>query len=253
MVEQADDGSFSSVSGRPHYDEQHIPGASFADLTGDLADPDSPLNYAVPAPEAFAAAMGRLGVGDNSRVVIYDANRSVWAARVWWMLRWIGFDNVALLDGGLDAWVSGGQPVSNKPVIADAATLTVNLRPELIADRNEVRAAIGDDSVSLIDALPEAHYKGEFSMYARPGHIPGASNVFVMSLADESGRFKPTEEVRTLFNGDLEGRAITYCGGGIAASANAFVMTRLGYKNVAVYTASLQEWAADPENPMETE
>ena len=253
MYEEGEDGSFHSVSGRPHYETKHIPGARFADLTGELADANSSLQFAVPSPEAFAAAVSRLGVGDNSRVVIYDANGSVWAARVWWMLRWIGFDNAALLDGGLDAWVSGGRAVSSDRVAPAAANLSVHLRPELIADRDEVRAAIDDDDISIIDALPEAHYKGEFSMYARPGHIPGASNVFVRSLADDRGYFTPTEEVRGLFDGDLDGRAINYCGGGIAASANAFVMTRLGYKDVAVYTASLQEWAADPENPLVTE
>lgn len=253
MIEETEGGGFHSVSGLAHYNTQHIPGARFADLTGDLVDTDSPLKFAVPTPEAFAAAMSRLGVGDNSRVVIYDANGSGWAARVWWMLRWIGFDNAALLDGGLDAWTSGGGAVSSDLVNPAAGTLSVHLRPELIADRDEVLAAIDNDGIAIIDALPESHYKGEFSLYERPGHIPGASNVSAGSLSDDSGRFKPAEEVRALFDGDLDGRAINYCGGGISASTNAFVMTRLGYKDVAVYTASLQEWAADPENPLVTE
>ena len=96
-------GKFKSINGRASYEEGHIPGAGFADLLGDLSDADAELQYTLPSPEAFAAAMGALGVGDDTRVVLYDRMGLPWAARVWWMLRWIGFDNAALLDGGLDA------------------------------------------------------------------------------------------------------------------------------------------------------
>ena len=220
---------------------------------GDLSDAESPIQFAVPTPEHFAAAMSALGVSDDSRVVLYDASGSAWAARVWWMLRWIGFDRAALLDGGLAAWTAQGQTLSTEPVKRPAGTLTVALRPELIVDKAEVLAAIGDDSVSIIDALSEAQYRGDMSMYARPGHIAGASNVPMMSLLDETGRYRPLDELDGLLAGDRDTRSITYCGGGIAASANAFIMTRLGYKDVAVYAASLQEWAADPSLPMEVE
>lgn len=252
MIESDGNGGFRTVNGMANFEAGHIPTAGFADLMGDLSDSDSAFGYAVPAPERFAAAMGALGVGDDSRVVLYDANSSSWAARVWWMLRWIGFDNAALLDGGLDAWTSEGNSLSTGPATRPAKTLTVNLRPELIVDKTEVRAAIDDDSVNLLDALTEEHYRGDFAMYARPGHIPTASNVPVTSLVDESGRYKSLDELETLFDGERDTRTITYCGGGIAASGNAFVMHRLGFKDVAVYTASLQEWASDPENPMVT-
>jgi len=251
-IERTEDGGMAPVSGRANFDEGHIPTAGFADLMGDLADADSPLGFAVPTPEKFCAAMGALGVGDDSRVVLYDASNSVWAARVWWMLRWVGFDNAALLDGGLNAWTAEDRPLSTAAADRPASVLTPHPRPELIADRDEVLAAIGDDSVWIIDALPAEHYRGEMAMYGRPGHIPGASNIPVFSLLDETGRFRPTEELAVLHDGALDGRAITYCGGGIAASANAFAMTRIGYTDVAVYTASLQEWATDPANPMET-
>jgi thiosulfate/3-mercaptopyruvate sulfurtransferase len=101
--------------------------------------------------------------------------------------------------------------------------------------------------------MPEPHFRGEMTMYARPGHIPTAKNVSVMSLLDESGRYRQQEELAALFDDDVDARIITYCGGGIAASSTAFVMTRLGYTDIAVYTGSLQEWAADPANPMEVE
>lgn len=251
VIEQGDDG-FRIVSGRANYEEGHIPTAGFADLIGDLSDGDSPLQFAVPSPEQFAAAMSELGISDDSRVVLYDASGSAWAARVWWMLRWIGFDRAALLDGGVDAWTADGRTLSTEPANRPAGELTVALRPELIVDQAEVHAAIGNDSVNLIDALSEAQYRGEVSMYGRPGHIPGASNVPYSSLMDDTGRYRSNDELKTLFTGDRDTRAITYCGGGIAASSDAFVMTRLGFKDVAVYTASLQEWTADPANPLET-
>ena len=251
-VELDENGGYKIVNGRAAYDEGHIPTAGFADLMGELADADSPHSYAVPTPEAFAAAIGALGVGDDTRVVLYDTIGGPWAARVWWMLRWVGFDDAALLDGGLDAWTNAEYPLSTEAATEPVRTLTVNLRPELIVEKEEVRAAIDDDSVDLIDALSVEHFRGDFSMYDRPGHIPTAMNIPSTSLLGESGRFKSEAELATLFTSDRDKRAITYCGGGIAASADAFIMTRLGYKDVAVYTASLQEWAADPDYPLVT-
>ena len=251
LIESDGNGNLRSVNGRTNYEAGHIPTAGFADLLGDLSDAESPLEFAVPSPEQFAAAMGALGVGDDSRVILYDTNGSSWAARVWWMLRWVGFDRAALLDGGLNAWTAEGGPLSSDPATRPTRELTVNLRSELIADQNEVRASIEDETTNLIDSLPAAHYRGEWAMYDQPGHIPGASNVPVPSLFDDAGHFRSHDELAALFEGDRDTRTITYCGGGIAASADAFVMTRLGFTDVAVYAASLQEWAADPDNPMD--
>ena len=249
-VEMDENGKFKNLSGRPSYEQGHIPSAGFADLLTDLSDSDSPHRFALPTPEQFCAAMGALGVGDDSTVVLYDATGSVWAARVWWMLRWAGFDRAALLDGGMKAWTDEGRPLSTEEVNRLAKTLTPAPRPDLIADRDEVFAALDNGAVSIIDALPEASYRGEMAMYDRPGHIPGASNIPALSLLDESSRYRPHDELAAMFDGDRNARNITYCGGGIAASSNAFIMTRLGFTDVAVYTASLQEWAADPANPM---
>ena len=248
-----DGGGFRNVSGRADYDKGHVPSAGFADLKGNLCDGNSPIEFAVPTPEQFCSAMGALGVGDDSRVVLYDTNYSAWAARVWWMLRWVGFDRAALLNGGLKAWTAEGRPLSTEPASRPAKHLTPAPRPELIADHDEVLASIDDDTVKLIDTLPEAFYRGERTIYDRPGHIPGATNICALDLLDESGRFRADDELAALHDGDRNARTITYCGGGIMASSNAFVMTRLGFTNVAVYTASLQEWAADPANPMVVE
>ncbi len=252
-VEMEEDGGYLVLSGRADYETGHIPSAGFADLTGELRAADSPLEYGLPTPEQLAAAMGALGVGDDSRVVLYDAGMSVWAARVWWMLRWIGFDRAAVLDGGLAAWKAEDRPLSTEPADLPARKLTPDVRPELIADRDEVFAAIDNEAVRIIDVMPEAHYRGEMSMYGRPGHIPGAVNRPVTELLDEASRFRADGELAAVYDGDRNLRAITYCGGGIAASASAFVMTRLGFDDVAVYIGSLQEWAADPANPLEIE
>jgi thiosulfate/3-mercaptopyruvate sulfurtransferase len=252
-VEMTEGGGFQVLSGRTDYDGGHIPSAGFADLMGDLSHGDSPFRFAMPTPEQFSATMGALGVGDDSRVVLYDRMGSAWAARVWWMLRWIGFDRAAVLDGGLGAWTAEGRPLSTEPADRPARQLSVTLRPALIADRDEVLAAIDDQGVWLIDAMPPRHYRGEMALYGRPGHIPGASNIPALSLLDESGRYRPHDELAAMHDRDRDGRAITYCGGGISASSNAFVMTRLGFTDVAVYMASLQEWTADPANPLEVD
>ena len=245
-----EDGGFHNVSGREDYDCGHIPTAGFADLMGDLSDSNNPIEFAVPTPEQFCSAMGALGVGDDSRVVLYDTNYSAWAARVWWMLRWVGFDRAALLNGGMGAWAAKGRPLSTEPVTRPVKQLTPKPRPELIADRDEVLASIGDDGVCLIDTMPPEFYRGEMTLYERSGHIPGASNTNGLDLLDETGRIHPDDKLAVMIDGDRNARTITYCGGGIMASLNAFVMTRLGFTDVAVYTASLQEWAADPANPM---
>ncbi|MBD3299176.1 MAG: sulfurtransferase [candidate division Zixibacteria bacterium] len=243
-------GGMRSVSGRSDYEDGHIPTAGFADLKGELRDGDSPLEFGMPTPEEFCAAMGALGVGDNSRVVLYDNFNSVWASRVWWMLRWAGFDRAALLDGGMKAWTAEDRPLSTEPAPYQARQLTPHQRPELIAYHDEVFAALDNDAVCLVDAMPEAHFNGEMALYGCPGHIPGAINVPATALIDESGRYRSEEELAALCEDDHNARVITYCGGGIAASSNAFVMHRLGYTDVAVYMASLQEWAADSANPL---
>ena len=242
LVKPGGDAGFRSVSGRADYDGGHIPGAGFADLIGNLSDRDGPFWLAMPTLEQFCSAMAALGVGDDSRVVLYDGNMSMWAARVWWMLRWVGFDRAALLDGGLKVWTAEGRPLSTEPPTRPAKRLTPALRPELIANRDEVFAAIDDPAVCLIDTLDANCYAAR--------HIPGASHLDARDLLDESGRYRPHDELVAMHAGDRSARTITYCGGGVAASSNAFIMTRLGFTTVAVYAASMQEWAADPANPL---
>jgi len=245
-----DKGGFSQVSGLAQYNLGHIPNAGFADLKGDLSA-ENELEFIMPSAEQFKMAMENLGVGDNSRVVIYSSDSNVWATRLWWMLRWAGFDNAAILDGGLEAWSSKGYKVSTDKVTRSPQTFTVNLRPELIADRDEVLAGINNNQVDILDAMPGPHYQGLFTMYARPGHILSAKSMPTSEL-EESGKFRPLDEMDLLIDGKRENRNITYCGGGVAASSLAFNLFRLGYSDVAVYMGSLQEWSTNPENPMAT-
>lgn len=252
MPDKNDPRGLRNVSGRPDYELGHIPNAGFADLKAELCKSNGPIEFDLLSPEQFCASMSELGVGDDSRVVLYDANYTGWAARVWWMLRWVGFDNAAILDGGLTAWTSTGNELSLEPVNRAAQHLTPNPRPELIAYHDEVLASINNEAVILIDTLPIEYYRGEMSIYPRPGHIPGAFNINALSLLDKTGRFLKQDELASMHDFDHNARIITYCGGGIVASTDAFVLTRLGFTNVAVYMASLEEWTSDPNNPMES-
>jgi len=250
LVETDENGGLRILNGRANYEAGHIPSAGFADLMGDLSGLDDPLMFTMPPQEQFSAAMGALGVGDDSSVVLYTANNPDWAARVWWMLHWAGFDRVALLDGGQQAWVADGLPLSTLPANRPAKQFTATFRPEMIADRDQVLAATDNSAVRIVDALPVAHYRGEYSMYGRPGHITGATNLPSSDLLNAEGHYWSLDELEMMHEGDRNDRVITYCGGGVAASSVAFTMHRLGFTDVAVYMGSLQEWVVDPENPM---
>ena len=208
------DGDYVSESGLANFEAGHIPGAGFADLNEELVDASSHLRYAMPTPEHFGAAMERLGVADDTRVVLYDDAQSMWAARVWFMLCWIGFDNAALLDGGLKAWKADGHPTesgSPTPTSRRAGSLSLNPRPELIADKADMLAAIDDDSTCVIDTLPEVVFTGQVQMYDRPGHIPGAINVAANDMLDsETGCFKPVEQIRAMLPDRPEARTVAY-------------------------------------------
>jgi thiosulfate/3-mercaptopyruvate sulfurtransferase len=200
--------------------------------------------------------MARLGVGEGTRVVLYDRAVNMWAARVWWMLRAIGFDDAAILNGGWRKWTLEGRGVSTEPCAYPPGKLIPRPRPELFVDKSAVLAALGDRATCVLNALTEEQHRGTAGVhYGRPGRIAGSANVAARSLVDSAHAYLPLPELRKHFadSGALvSGRVITYCGGGIAASSDAFVLAMLGHDNVAVYDASLSEWAADPSLPMET-
>ena len=252
------DGSMSVESGQQDYAAEHIPGAVFADVAGALSDPSTPLRFMLPKPDHFAAVMAKLGVGDANRVVIYSGDSVMWATRLWWMFKVFGFDNAAVLDGGLAKWREQGHPVTSDVPTYASATFTPAFRPDLVAAREDVKDAIDDGGTCLLNALPEEIHRGTSPIhYGRPGHITGSINVSAFNLVDpNAGTFLPTEDLRAQFAPLLSSdvtQIISYCGGGIAATADAFVLAMLGKNNVSVYDASLQEWSADPALPMSTE
>ena len=240
----------SEKSARPAYDREHIPSAAFLELQDDLADPDAEFAYTPLPQDALAAAFGRLGIGDDSIVVLYDNSGSMWAAWAWWLLRSVGFDHAALLSGGVPEWKEAGHPVTAESTEYPARTLTPSLRPSVFADKVEVLAAIDDPDVRIIDVLPPESYEGLFAMYDRPGHIASAVNEPMGGIDGTGFTIKSQEELTAGFGGSPDQRAITYCGGGIAASASAFGMVRAGYADVAIYPGSLEEWTKDPHLPM---
>jgi thiosulfate/3-mercaptopyruvate sulfurtransferase len=248
-------GGYRVESGRAKWAERHIPGAGFVDLQEELSDRGSSLRFMMPPPAQFAEAMGRHGVGDGVRVVLYDRFVNMWAARVWWMLRAFGFDAAAVLNGGFRKWTREGRPVAADTGTRPPRPFTARPRPGLIADKAGVLAALGDDRACVLNALTEEQHRGEPVVGRRPGHIAGSGNVPARDLVDpETHAYLPPDVLRAKFAaaGALgAGRVITYCGAGIAASSDALVLTMLGHDDVAVYDASLSEWATDPSLPME--
>ncbi|MCX4975070.1 sulfurtransferase [Streptomyces sp. NBC_00620] len=250
------DGDYRSGSGHAQWAGRHIPGSRHADLTGELSDHEAPYHFAVPAPEALAAALRRLGVRDGSEVVAYDSAGGIWAARLWWMLRAISVP-AAVLDGGLQAWEAAGRPVLNgqeEPAPA-AETLTPVPLPHAWATLPDVDAVLrGERPGTLVCALPESGFDGSApTRYSRRGHIPGSLNLPGRGLLDEAGRFLPRAELAARVGAVLDDTAspvVLYCGGGISAAGAALALTLLGREDVTLYDGSLEEWSADPARPL---
>jgi thiosulfate/3-mercaptopyruvate sulfurtransferase len=247
---------YTVVSGRADYEAGHIPGSVYLDLQADFSVEPSPYSFTLPAPEVAAKAFERHGVGVGTRVVLYSRKAMHWATRFWWMLRWLGFDDAALLDGGFDRWQADGRPVSTEPGAYPAGRLTARPRPGLFVGKDAVLAAIGDEAVCTINALAPDLHSGENARYGRPGRIPGSVNVPATAQVNpETLELLPAQEVSRAFT--AAGAApdkpvIAYCGGGIAATLDAFLLHQLGYRDIAVYDASMSEWAKDDTLPIET-
>lgn len=261
------DGYYDVWSGRAAYEESHIPGAVFADLKNDFSDPDADIPFTHPSRERFKEAISELGVGEGTYVVAYDRGAVVnapdliasdWASRLAWQLKYEGFENVAVLDGGLKKWTDEARPVTSEPGSYPKGDFNTNQNPGLLVDKEDVKNAINDDNVVIIDSLSPGNFKGEVDTYGRPGHIPGSANVFFGSLSDpDTQELYDDEKLKEIFreSGALdEGKkVITYCGSAIAATWTGLVLNKLGQENVTVYEGSLSEWAKDDTLPLETE
>mgnify|MGYP000166729135 CR=1 FL=1 len=256
-LEIPEDGPYTIESGAATYALEHIRGAHFADLLTEFADPDNGEPWTAADHDRFAAAAAALGIGDGARVVVYSQHAPFWATRLWWQLRFEGFDDVAVLDGGLPAWKAAGGAVTADPSTPTPRTFAGVRRPHLIRSTVEVAAAVDDPSTLLVNVLGEEDYRGETTTYPRPGHIPASVNFPVAELVDPAtGKLRPISELRPAFEAagllDPTRKVVTYCGGGIAATGVAWALAQAGVGDVGVYDGSLTAWTADPDLPLVT-
>lgn len=242
-------------SGKVSYEQGHIPGAIYADLVGELSDKDSGLPFTVPSRDAFVNKLTELGIGDDTYTVIYDQNAlvgesvaaSYWASRLAWQMRYEGYDNVAILEGGLQKWQAEGRELSTEQPSYPAANFSGKRRTDMLATKEDVRKAMDDEQTVLLNSLSPEEFQA--------AHIPSSTNVFFGAHADEETKALYNEDqLRATFEGtgalDPDKKVITYCGGGIAATWNALLLNKLGQHNVAVYDGSMNEWASDPSCPV---
>ncbi len=243
------------LESREQYGEAHIPGAVYVGWLTDIVDPDAPVKMTVASPERFAALMGRLGIGDRHLVIGYDDDGNHIAARLWWILNYYGHPDVRLLDGGLPKWLAEGRPVTADAPRHRPATFTPALRPEWRVDAAEVRRAIRNQTMRIVDCRGPRDFRGEVGRGERKGRIAGATNVPVFRLWDGPYKTWKTEaELRAIHEAagvTPDKRVITYCNAGVSASTGLLALKLLGYASAANYAGSWYDWERDPDNPID--
>jgi thiosulfate/3-mercaptopyruvate sulfurtransferase len=240
------------------YVAEHIPGAIFFDID-EIADTKSKLPHMLPPPEKFSSRMRSMGVGDGSRIVIYDSSGLYSAARVWWTFRVMGVDDVSVLNGGLPKWKKEGRPLDGgEPIGRTARHFTARRNADLVRDAADIKAVLKDKSADLVDARAPDRFAGkapEPRPGLRSGHIPGAHNLPYGKLLNQDGTLKSAPELERLFaqaGVDLSKPVVASCGSGITASVLALGLAQIGHRKTAVYDGSWSEWGADQSLPIET-
>jgi len=247
-------GDFSL--GRRLYEESHIPGAFFAAVEDDLAGHKTGKNgrHPLPDPETFAGFLRGLGINDRTQIVAYDAGADMFAARLWFLCRWIGHDATAVLDGGFAAWTALGYPVTAAPSQPSReGSLTVALRAGLVVDTAYVRANLGDPGMQLLDARAKERYTGETEpIDPAGGHIPGAMHRWFKDNFTASGNLKSPEQLREEFAraGLDPKRTVHQCGSGVSSAVTQLAMAHAGLEGSRIYNGSWSEWVADPSRPI---
>jgi thiosulfate/3-mercaptopyruvate sulfurtransferase len=243
-------------AGRAAYDAGHIPNAQFASLDQDLSDhaqgPDGKFRGRHPLPDidAFVEILRRWGVNDNSQVVAYDAQGGMFAARLWWMLRWVGHEAVAVLDGGLPAWTAHGMWLSTEP--ASRPRGNIQRRKPLVRTAS-AEDILAQSQLTVLDARAPDRFRGENeTLDPVGGHIPGAINRFFKDNLQADGRFKPAAQLRQEFGALLSSpaSAVMQCGSGVTACHNLLALETAGLPGAALYPGSWSEWCADPARPV---
>ena len=240
------------------YLAEHIPGTLFFDID-EIADTKSKLPHMLPPPEKFSSRMRAMGIGDGSRIVVYDSQGLYSAARVWWTFRVMGVDDVSVLNGGLPKWKQEGRPLeSGAPRTRTTRHFTARRNADLVRDLSDMKALLKDKSVEIVDARAPERFAGkapEPRPGLRSGHIPGAYNVPFGRLLNKDGTLKSAPELQRLFEQagvDLNKPVVTSCGSGITASVLALGLAELGHRRTSVYDGSWSEWGADQSLPIET-
>ena len=242
--------------GETEYARAHLPGARFVHFERDLAAPKSGTNgrHPLPAPDRCAALFGRMGIDATKQVVAYDQGSTMYAARFWWMLRWLGHTDAAVLDGGYAAWTREGRPVTAAiPVIMPAKFIPHAVEATINAQM--VAASLATQSLLLVDARGRERFRGDVEpLDPVAGHIPGAVNRPYTENFNADGTYKTAGELRAQFGTLLAGRAINdvvhYCGSGVSACHNVLAMEHAGLGRTPLYPGSWSEWCADPQRPI---
>ncbi len=244
-------------AGRAAWQAGHIPGALHLDLDVDLSGPKTGRNgrHPLPDPLGFAQVLGAAGIGDADHVVVYDDAGGAFAARLWWMLRWLGHDAVSVLDGGWQAWTGARLPVSVDGATVGSTVFTPRTPRPWTVDADAVASGLADGSLMVVDARAPERFRGEVEpIDPVGGHIPGARNRFMRTNLDEGGRFKPAATLRAEFEALLAGQPasqlVCQCGSGVTACHNLLAMAHAGIEGARLYPGSWSEWCSDPARPV---
>jgi thiosulfate/3-mercaptopyruvate sulfurtransferase len=252
-----------AVWGEREFAAAHIPRADYADLGHDLAGPRNGTNgrHPLPDPHALAQTFSRLGITSGLQVVAYDQDNGMYASRLWWLLRWLGHDAVAVLDGGFAKWKAEARPVASGPAAAPPRVFTGSPRAGMAVDVDAVASRLGTREWQLVDARAPERFRGDTEPIDKtPGHIPGATNHFFQWNLDEQGLFRSPERLRARFaeslgGGDAGGLSadalVCYCGSGVTACHNLLALEHAGITGAKLYAGSWSEWSADPSRPVE--
>jgi thiosulfate/3-mercaptopyruvate sulfurtransferase len=245
--------------GRERYLEAHLPGATYAGLDRDLSAPPTATSgrHPLPDPEAFARRLREWGVDDDSSIVAYDDGNGMYAARLWWMLRWLGHDDVAVLDGGFERWRSLGLPVTQEVPARRPGSFAARPRAESAVDAAQILAIGRDPARRLLDARATERYRGDVEpIDAVAGHVPGARNHPFMASLDPSGRFRSSDDLRLALLASLDGvpaeRTVAMCGSGVTACHLLLALEHAGLPGARLYPGSWSEWSRDPARPVAT-